>query len=139
MDEGMEEETMFRTIATLTVALTIAACATVATTVGFPAADVDNNDMISSAEFGEVWDDLDLFERFDDDDNGNVNRTEYNEAVAATYEPDAYFRGLDRDRNGNLSRQEFVTGWFTMFDNDRSGSMNRSEFRSALDALTFEV
>jgi Ca2+-binding EF-hand superfamily protein len=130
---------MIRTIATLTVALAIAACATVATTVGFPVADADNNEMISTAEFGEVWDDLDLFENFDDDDNGTVSRTEYNEAVAATYETDSYFRGLDRDRNGTLSRDEFINGWYTMFDNDRSGSLNRNEFRSAIDALNPEI
>jgi Ca2+-binding EF-hand superfamily protein len=130
---------MIRTFATVTVALAIGACATVATTVGFPAADADDNDMISTTEFGEVWDDFDLFERFDDDDNNTVSRTEYNEAVDATYETDAYFRGLDRDRNGTLSRDEFVNGWFTMFDNDRNGSLNRNEFRSAMDALNFEL
>jgi Ca2+-binding EF-hand superfamily protein len=130
---------MIRTIATLTIALAIAACATVATTVGFPAADVDNNEMISSTEFGEVWDDLDVFENFDDDDNGSVSRIEYNEAVETIYESDAYFRGLDRDRNGSLTRDEFVNGWYTMFDNDRSGSHNRNEFRSAIDALNFEM
>ena len=130
---------MIRTFATLTVALALGACATVATTVGFPAADDDDNDMISTTEFGEVWADFDLFENFDDDDNNTVSRMEYNEAVDTQYETDAYFRGLDRDRNGSLTRDEFVNGWFTMFDNDRNGSHNRSEFRSAMDALNFEL
>jgi Ca2+-binding EF-hand superfamily protein len=130
---------MIRTFATLAVALTLGACATVATTVGFPVADDDDNDMISNTEYSEVWDEFDLFENFDDDDNNTISRMEYNEAVEATYEGDAYFRGLDRDRNGTLSRDEFVNGWFQMFDNDRSGSLNRSEFRSAMDALTFEI
>src|ERR671925_36095 len=104
---------MIRTMATLTVALAFAACATVASTVGFPVAD--------------------------DDDNNTVSRTEYTEAVDAIYETDAYFRGLDRDRNGTLSRDEFINGWFTMFDTDRNGSLNRSEYRSAMDALNFEL
>jgi Ca2+-binding EF-hand superfamily protein len=130
---------MMRTFAALTVALAFGACATVVSTVGFPAADADDNDMISSTEFGEVWADFDLFENFDDDDNNTVSRTEYNEAVNTTYESDAYFRGLDRDRSGTLTRDEFVNGWFTMFDNDRNGTLNRNEFRSAMDALTFEL
>jgi Ca2+-binding EF-hand superfamily protein len=130
---------MIRTMATLTVALAFAACATVASTVGFPVADDDDNNMISSTEFSEVWADFDLFENFDDDDNNTVSRTEYTEAVDAIYEIDAYFRGLDRDRNGTLSRDEFINGWFTMFDTDRNGSLNRSEYRSAMDALNFEL
>ena len=130
---------MIRTFATLTVALALGACASAVATVGFPAADDDDNDMISTTEFGEVWADFDLFENFDDDDNNTVSRMEYNEAVDAPYETDAFFRGLDRDRNGSLTRDEFVNGWFTMFDTDRNGSHNRSEFRSAMDALNFEL
>jgi Ca2+-binding EF-hand superfamily protein len=119
---GMRRISMRRTFAALSVAL------------GFGA-----NDMISSIEFGEVWADFNLFENFDDDDNNTVSRMEYNEAVNTIYETDAYFRGLDRDRSGTLTRDEFVNGWFTMFDSDRSGSQNRTEFRSAMDALTFEL
>ena len=104
---------MIRTFATLTVALALGACASAVNTVGFPVAD--------------------------DDDNNTVSRMEYNEAVDAPYETDAFFRGLDRDRNGTLTRDEFVNGWFTMFDTDRNGSHNRSEFRSAMDALNFEL
>ena len=130
---------MIRTIAMFTVAVALAACATVATTVGFPAADADDNDLISVSEFRNVWDDMDIFEKFDDDNNGNLNRTEYNTAVDNPYETDTYWRGFDKNRDNMLSRDEFIDGWFTMFDADRSGSHNRSEFRSAMESLEVEL
>src|SRR5688572_9755150 len=124
---------MMRIIGTLAVSVAFAACSTVASTVGFPAADADDDDMVNRAEFNEFFDDTDLFERFDDDDNGNLNRTEYNEAVDDAYETDAYFRGLDRDNSNTLSRDEFIGVWFDMFDGDRSGTLTRGEFRNAIE------
>ena len=122
-----------------TVSLFLGACATVATTAGFPAADADDDDVLSAAEFQEAFDDLDAYERYDDDDDGNLSRTEYNEAVDDNYETDAYFKGLDKDANNQLTRQEFIDGWFRMFDSDQSSTLTESEFRSAIGALSLEV
>ena len=72
--------------AILAISIALAACASVATTVGFPAADADDDNVLSYSEFNEVFDDTDGYERYDDDDNGVLNRTEYNEAVDTQYE-----------------------------------------------------
>jgi Ca2+-binding EF-hand superfamily protein len=77
--------------------------------------------------------------RYDDDDDGNLSRTEYHEAVDDSYETDAYFKGLDQDANNQLSRQEFNDGWFRMFDADQNGTLSESEFRSAIGALSVEL
>ena len=128
-----------RNVLTLAIGVTIAACASVATTVGFPAADADDDNMLSYAEFNEVFDDTDGYERYDDDDNGVLSRTEYNEAVDAQYETDAFFHGLDRNHNGTLTREEFVAGWFNMFDTDKNNYLRRAEFESAIRALEVEL
>jgi len=130
---------MLRSTTALAHCLSFAACASLATTVGFPAADADDNDVLSQSEFNEFFDDTDGFERFDDDDNGSLSRTEYNEAVDATYETDAFFSGLDRDHNSSLSRSEFLTGWFGQFDANKNGSLSRSEFEASLEALSVEL
>ena len=128
-----------RTVAALFSSVALAACATVASTVGFPSADADDNDVLSQSEFDEVFDDTRLYGNFDDNDDGMLSRMEYNEAVDDMYETDAFFTGFDRDRNGMLSRQEFVTGWFTAWDIDRSGSLDRREFTAAMNGLEPEL
>ena len=128
-----------KSLAVLVTAGFAAACATTVATVGFPAADANDDNMLTRAEFTEFFDDTDAYERYDDNDDGNLSRMEYNEAVASRYEGDAYFRGLDRDSNGSLTRMEFIDGWFGMFDTDRSGNLSRSEFENALDGLELEL
>jgi Ca2+-binding EF-hand superfamily protein len=128
-----------RILKALAVTIFLGGCAAAAATAGFPAADADDDDVLSAAEFQEAFDDLDAYERYDDDDDGNLSRTEYNEAVDEKYETDAYFKGLDRDANSQLSRQEFIDGWFAMFDADQSKTLSEGEFRSAVDALSVEL
>jgi Ca2+-binding EF-hand superfamily protein len=129
---------MIRKVGLLAVAFAFAACSTVATTVGFPAADADDDDALSNAEFHEFFDDTDAFERFDDNDDGSLNRTEYNEAVDDAYEGDSYWTGLNGDNNDRLSREEFIGGWFKMFDADRNNMLTRSEFENAIESLSVE-
>lgn len=130
---------MLRKIGLLATALAFAGCATVATTVGFPAADANDDDMLNSAEFHEFFDDTDAFERFDDDDDGSLTRTEYNEAVDDTYETDAYFNGLDTDKNSKLNKHEFVGGWFNLFDADKNNMLSKAEFENAIASLEVEL
>ena len=131
---------MLRKLIGLAACIGMAACAsTAATTIGFPAADANDDDLMNLAEWNEFDGDSDLFTRYDDDDDGNLTRTEYNEAVDPTFESDAYFAGLDADRSGNLSRSEFIDGWFRMFDSDSSGTLTRGEFDNAVEALEFEL
>lgn len=119
--------------------VSLVACATAAATVGFPAADADDNDLLSPAEFNEFFDDTNLFERFDDNDDHALSRAEYNEAVDSQYETDSHFNGLDRDASATLSRSEFVDGWFTMFDEDKNGSLTHAEFETAIGSLDPEL
>lgn len=129
-----------RSVTALVSALALAACSTVATTIGFPAADADDNDALSQSEFHEfLTDDTKAYGNFDDNDDGMLNRTEYNEAVDDAYETDSFFRGLDRDSSGMLSQQEFIDGWFNIFDTDRNGTLTRREFEAAIDALEPEL
>ncbi|HSL70181.1 MAG TPA: hypothetical protein VK864_08050 [Longimicrobiales bacterium] len=127
-------------IFTLVASFIVAGCATTAaTTIGFPAADADDDDLLTSAEFNEFWDDSDLYERFDDNDDGNLTRQEYNEAVEDGYETEAHFKGLDSNNNGMLDRSEFINGWFNMFDADKNSRLTRAEFENAVDALEPEL
>ena len=130
---------MLRKFGALAAALTLAACATVASTVGFPAADADDDDLLSVAEFREFFDDTDAYERFDDNDDGMLSRTEYTEAVDSPYEADTYWHGLNIDHNDTLSRDEFIDGWFKMFDADKSNSLSRAEFENAIESLEVEL
>lgn len=125
---------------TLVAALALTAgCSSAVSTVGFPAADANDDDMLNRAEFEEFWDDTDAWERFDDNDDNMLSRTEYNEAVDANYEPDGYFRGLDTNNSGNLSRDELVGGWFNMFDMNKNGMLDDDEFDNAIESLNFEI
>ena len=128
-----------RTIYTLAIGLAVAGCATVATTVGFPAADADDDDVLSTQEFHKFFDDVDAYERFDDNDDEALSRGEYNEAVDDGYETDAHFKGFDTDGNGSLSRDEFINGWYGMFDTDKSATLTRGEFENAIEALEPEL
>lgn len=123
----------------LSFAVALSACATAATTVGFPAADADDNDALSPAEFNEFFDDTDAFEKFDDDDDGFLNRTEYNEAVDSPYEADSYFTPLDANQDAKLDRSEFIGGWFGMFDGDKNGALSKGEFENAIESLEVEL
>lgn len=131
---------MLRRLALLITCVATAACAsTVATTVGFPAADADDDDVLTTAEFHEFFDDTDAYERYDDNDDGNLTRQEYNEAVDEAYETDAYFKGLDASNDGSLTRAEFIDGWFRMFDANQDQRLSRGEFDSAVEALSVEL
>lgn len=130
---------MIKRLGILAMAVALGACSTVATTVGFPAADADDDDSLSSTEFHQFFDNIDLFERFDDDDNGTLSRTEYNEAVDDAYEADAYWNGLNTDNNDQLTREEFIGGWFKLFDADKNNLLSRSEFDNAIESLEPEL
>lgn len=131
---------MIRGFMAMLVCLATSACAgTVASTVGFPSADSDDDDVLTAAEFNEFFDDTDAYERYDDNDDGMLSRQEYNEAVDEAYESDAYFAGLDTDRSTTLTKAEFLDGWFKMFDGDRNGRLTRGEFENAIDALSVEL
>ena len=130
---------MNRIVTSLAISLSLAACSTVTSTVGFPAADANDDDMLNRAEFEEFWDDTDAFGRYDDNDDGMLSRMEYNEAVDSDYEGDAYFRGLDTNNNGNLSRDEMIGGWFNMFDLNKNGTLSDDEFDNAVGALSVEL
>jgi hypothetical protein len=133
------EVSMTRAMVILAGCLATAGCAsTVATTVGFPTADADNDDMLTTAEFREFIDDSNAFENYDDNDDGMLSRMEYNEAVESTYETDDYFRGFDTDSNGSLNETEFIEGWFKQFDknkDDRSAVLSHA-FSSALPKIS---
>jgi hypothetical protein len=130
---------MRRTLGTLAFSFLLAACGTVASTVGFPAADANDDDALTRTEFNEFWDETDAYERFDDNDDGNLSREEYNEAVDSEYEAEAYFRGFDTDNNMMLSREEFVGGWFRMFDVDKNGMHSKREFENSVKSLSVEL
>ena len=130
---------MLRKFSVLAIAIALGGCATMATTVGFPAADADDDDSLSSAEFHEFFDDTDYFERIDDDDNGTLSRTEYNEAVDTEYEAETYWTGLNTDNNDQLTRDEFIGGWFKMFDTDKNGMLSENEFENAIESLEVEL
>ena len=124
-----------RTFAALVTTLALSACASSGTTIGFPSADADDNDMLSQSEFDVVFEDTGFYGEFDVNDDGMLSRAEYNEAVDDAYATDEFFIGYDRDRSGSLSRQEFVNGWFFSWDSDRSGSLDSREYSAAIAAL----
>jgi len=76
-----------------------------------------------------------LFGEFDDNNDGMLNREEYNDAVHESYETDVYFNALDSDYNGTISRSEFLDGWFKMFDTNRTNTLDQAEFDNALRSL----
>lgn len=126
---------MLRRLGALAVVLALGACATTASTVGFPSADADDDDLLSFAEFDQYFVDSGLFSEFDDNNDGMLNREEYNDSVHETYETDVYFNALDVDHNGMVSRSEFLDGWFKMFDMDRSNTLDSTEFANAIQSL----
>ena len=127
---------MKKTIATLSLMLALTACASSSGgTYGFPAADVDDDDSVSPDEYLEFWKTSDRFAEYDLSRDGNLDRTEYNEAVEEPYQGDDYFRGLDRNMDNVLSSQEFISGWYKMFDLDGNGVLSRAEYEAAIDAL----
>lgn len=128
---------MKKTIATLSLMLALAACSsTNGGTYGFPVADVDDDDSVTPEEYLEFWKTSDRYSIYDVNNDGNLDRAEYMEAVDdERYHGDEFFHGLDRNRDNVLSRQEFVVGWFKMFDVDNNGVLSEAEYESALDAL----
>ena len=128
---------MKRTIPALAVSLLLAACATAATTIGFPAADADDNESLTRKEFDEFWDDTNLFERFDDDDDRALSLKEFQEAVDSEYE--AHFTHFDINKNNSLSASEMTCGWYDLFDADKSGTLSRGEFEKSIAGLEVEI
>jgi hypothetical protein len=48
----------------------------------------------------------------------------------------AFTAKFDQDKNGDLSRDEFVTGfskWFSAWDKEKSGALDEEQLRTALD------
>ena len=128
-----------RSLTTFLTAVALAGCAATASTIGMPAADDNDDDVISRGEFAEAFDDLDAFERFDDNDDGHLSMNEYREAVDDEIEGDAYFNGFDRNNDDRLSRTEFLDGLFDTFDRDDNGTLNSAEFGAAVEALEVEL
>lgn len=128
-----------RSLLTLLVVAASTGCAAATSEFAFGRVDSSDDDMVSRAEFAEFVDDVDAFDRYDDNDNGTLSMQEYREAADADVEGDAYFRGFDRDRNNELSRDEYLTGWFDLFDLDDDGMLNEDEFENAAGSMAIEL
>ena len=126
---------MKNALTTLAVSLALAACSSATTTLGFPAADVNDDDAVSREEYLEFWNTTTAFAVYDVSGDGNLDRAEYGDAVDDAYDGDDFFIGLDRDMNHVLSQNEFVGGWYLMFDVDRNGVLSRDEYNAAINAL----
>jgi len=127
---------MKNTIATLAISLALAACSgNSSPTVGFPAADVNDDDSVTPEEYLEFWKTTNRYADFDLDRDGSLNRFEYGEAVDDLYDGDEFFTGLDRNRDNLLSSEEFIKGWYMMFDVDGNKVLSRDEYNAAINAL----
>ena len=116
-----------------------AGCAAAVAEWGFDSTDTDENDAISRAEWADFMDGLDLYPRYDDNDDGYLSREEYREAVDSSIEGESYYLGFDRDRNDLLTENEFRDGIFNSFDRDGNGWFNEGEYESAVNALAVEL
>jgi hypothetical protein len=127
---------MKNALATLTLSLALAACSgNHTTTLGFPAADVDDDASITPQEYLQFWKTTNRYDDFDVDRNGTLNKNEYEEAVDDDYDGPEFFHGLDRNQDGMLTGEEFIKGWFLMFDVDRNNVLSRAEYDAAINAL----
>lgn len=129
----MRNTVLFATIVLL------AGCAAAVTELGYPSVDADDDGQVSTAEFEEFLDDVDAFDRYDDNDDDVLSQEEYREAVDAEISGVDYFRGFDRDNTGGLSESEFADGLFGIYDADGSGGLSEDEFENAVEALAFEL
>jgi hypothetical protein len=127
---------MKKAIATLTLSLALAACSgNSSPTMGFPAADANDDDAVTPEEYLEFWKTTNRFADYDLDRDGGLNLHEYGEAVDDPYDGEEFFVGLDRNRDRLLSGEEFIKGWYMIFDVDRNGVLSRAEYDSAINAL----
>lgn len=129
-----------RRIVFLPIILLLAAgCASAAADLGYERVDSSDDERVSQAEFAEFIRDTNAFARYDDDDDQRLSREEYREAVDDELEGGAYFRGYDRDADGELTRDEFGNGLFATFDADGDGTLSEDEFENLAAALAFEM
>ncbi|MFP4623070.1 MAG: EF-hand domain-containing protein [Gemmatimonadota bacterium] len=130
---------MMRVLALLAAAAMVTGCATAAGELAFPAVDADDDGQVSRMEFEGFLGDMNAFDRYDDNNDGELSLEEYREAVTAGIEGEAYFRGFDQDRSGGLSRAEFISGIFSTYDRNGDGWLNEEEFEGAVTGLSLEL
>jgi hypothetical protein len=121
---------MKRTLTAFAVSLILAACSSSSgeLEVGFPVADANRDAALAPPEFDRWIIDTNAYARFDDNDDGVIDRREYDKAVEDKYETDDYFNAFDLNDDGTLSRGEFVGGLFRMYDVNRDGLLSEEEF-----------
>lgn len=130
---------MLRTVLPAIACILAVGCASAAADIGFERVDSSDDDRISRAEFDEFVSDMNIFARYDDDDDQRLSREEYREAVDDDLEGDAYFRGFDRDNDGQLTRAEFNAGLFVTFDENGDRGLSEDEFENLAASLAFEM
>lgn len=99
----------------------------------FTTIDADGDGEIQEAEL------LAKFKEFDTDANGKVNKTEFTTAFTTTYgisqeRAVKLFHKLDRDGSGDVTIAE-IQMFFKDMDADGDGAVSRSEFEAAWTAL----
>lgn len=122
-----------RTVPLLLVSFVMAGC--MATATEFTAADMDDDDLVSRAEFSDYMAGIDAFGAYDANGDGVLNQTEYRAAVAVVLEGPGYWRGFDRDYSDDLTEEEFVNGVFASYDRDGDGWLDQAQFQAAIAGL----
>ena len=132
---------MKRTLTAFAASLFLAACSSSSgeLEVGFPVADANRDAALAPPEFDRWIIDTNAYQRFDDNDDGVIDRHEYDKAVENKYETDDYFNAFDLNDDGTLSRGEFVGGLFRMYDVNRDGLLSEEEFDFARRGLDEDI
>lgn len=122
-----------RTVPLLLVSFVMAGC--MATATEFTAADMDDDDLVSRAEFSDYMAGIDAFGAYDANGDGVLSQTEYRAAVDVVLEGPGYWRGFDRDYSDDLTEEEFVNGVFASYDRDGDGWLDEAQFQAAIAGL----
>lgn len=128
-----------RILPVLVASAVLGGCATALAQFDFENVDTNNDSAVSRAEFRSFLDTSGVFAREDVNNDRTLSQQEYRAAVHPVIESDAYFRGFDRDSNGQLTMQEFADGIFTAYDRDRNDRLDRAEFESAYRGVVLEI
>lgn len=96
---------------------------------GYSAYDADDDDYWDEDEFSTALTENDWYGDWDENEDGMINRAEWDEGFADIDAQDEVFEEWDENNDGLVSGEEFHYAVFQMWDSDGDGFIDPTEYQ----------